>query len=424
MKRIIYLLLLVPFVLFQSCLKDEEDIFDAASSTRLHEAIGEYRTILTGAANGWVMEYYPESHQAYGGINILVKFNEDGTTTITNETGYSGSNLDTENSLYDVIAETGPVLTFNTYNPYIHLFADPDPDLTGSVDGYKGDYEFVIVSATPERVEMKGKKTQNVIVMTALDANTSWESYLEKVFETVTISESPKYQLYLDDEAIDTSKPGAKFSFSWAEGAEIKTTEASFLYTPTGLRFYQPVKIKNKEMQNFAFNASINAFECTDEGVNAKIANVFLPINEVFSTTMNKWLFDYSGLNATLKGLWDKAKASCFENEKETLQLIYLGYFSGTGGRGTSIGFMTDAYQAVTSATFSVVEGTEDQITITRTNNDYLNYSFYVKYFDPFADFIAENSPYKLVPDNEKSPNQITFTSVENPDATFTLFKQ
>lgn len=424
MKRIIYLLLLVPFVLFQSCLKDEEDIFDAASSTRLHEAIGEYRTILTGAANGWVMEYYPESHQAYGGINILVKFNEDGTTTITNETGYSGSNLVTENSLYDVIAETGPVLTFNTYNPYIHIFADPDPSLTGSVDGYKGDYEFVIVSATPERVEMKGKKTQNVIVMTALDANTSWESYLEKVFETVTISEAPKYQLYLDDEAIDTSIPGAKFSFSWAEGTEIKTVEASFLYTPTGLKFYQPITIKNKEMRNFAFNASIDAFECTDEGVNAKIAMMFPPINEVFSVTMNKWLFDYSGLNATLKGLWDEAKASCFEGEKETLQLIYLGYFSGTGGRGTSIGFMTDAYQAVTSATFSVVEGTEDQITITRTNKDYLNYSFYVKYFDPFADFIAENSPYRLVPDNEKSPNQITFTSVENPDATFTLFKQ
>lgn len=424
MKRIIYLLFLIPFVLFQSCLKDEEDVFDAASSTRLQEALEEYRTILTEAPNGWVMEYYPESHQAYGGINILVKFNNDGTTTITNENGYTEPNLDTQNSLYDLVSETGPVLTFNTYNKYIHVFADPNPNLTGSVDGYKGDYEFVIVSATRERVEMKGKKTQNVIVMTALDANTNWESHLKKIAETMTASEASEYQLRLDNEIIETSRPGAKFAFSWAEGTEIKTVETSFIYTPTGIRFYQPIMVKDKEMQNFTFNADINAFECTDAGVDAKIEMVFVPINEVFATTMNKWLFDYSDLNATLKGLWDEARASCLANENETLQLIYLGYFSGSKGQGTSIGFLTNAYQAVTSATFEVVEGTEDQITITRTFNDYLNYSFYVNYFDPFADFIAENSPYKLVPDNEKSASQITFTSVNNPSATFTLFKQ
>lgn len=425
MKKLIYLLFLIPFVTFQSCLQEEEDIFDDSSSTRLNALIEEYRGILTDVPNGWVIEYYPESHQAYGGINILVKFDKSGTVTITNESGYTGIDLNTENSLYNLLAETGPVLTFNTYNKYIHLFADPNPDLTGSVDGFKGDYEFVIVSATSKKVEMKGKKTQNVITMTALDVNTSWQDYLAKVNEVATISKAPGYQLYLGTETIGTATDGVKFSFNWAEGQEIKTVETSYIYTSTGINFYQPVTVKDKTIQHFTFNNTTEAFECTD-GVDAKIALVFPPVNKAFATTMNKWYFDYSGLNATLKTLWDQAKASCLAGEGETLQRIYIGYFenSKTNIRGTGIGFFTNAYQAVTSASFIPVEGTDNQITITRTNKDYLNYSYYVTYFDPFANFIAENSPYQMIADNEKSPTEITFTSVANPNATFTLSKQ
>jgi len=36
---------------------------------------------LTGAANGWLMEYYPSATQEYGGIAIYMKF-QNGTVTI------------------------------------------------------------------------------------------------------------------------------------------------------------------------------------------------------------------------------------------------------------------------------------------------------------------------------------------------------
>jgi len=47
-----------------------------------------------------------------------------------------------------------PVLTFNTYNNIMHIWADPRQDGLG----YEGDYEFLILEATPERVRLKGKK--------------------------------------------------------------------------------------------------------------------------------------------------------------------------------------------------------------------------------------------------------------------------
>lgn len=422
MKKLLYFLLLIPFVLLQSCLKDQEDVFDATASARLDAAIKEYKTILAGAANGWVMEYYPEAYQAYGGINILVKFSDDGLATITNEMGYVAPELDMVTSTYKVIAETGAVLTFDTYNPYIHIFADPNPNLTGSIDGFQGDYEFVIVSATPERIEMRGKKSQNTIIMTALNATTTWEGYLADVGNVIEESAAPSYALYVGTEMISTAIDGMKFTFSWAENEKIQTANVSFIYTSVGIKFYKPFVYKGKSMQNFTLNIAAETLECTD-GTDAKLAMVFPPLNEVFSGTMSKWYFDYSTLNSTMKTMWDKAKLECLLNEGETLDRIYVGYFSGEKGQGTSIGFITDAYQAVTSVDLVAVAGTEDQITITRTNLDYLNYSFYVPYFDPVANFIAQGSPYKMVADNDKKPTSITFTSLANPNATFILSK-
>lgn len=422
MKKLIYFLLLVPFITFQSCLKDEEDIFDESSSARVNALIEEYREVLTAPANGWAMQYYPESNQAFGGINILVKFGEDGIATITNEGGYDENGVSSANSLYDLLAEAGPVLTFNTYNPYIHIFADPNPNLTGSIDGFKGDYEFVIVSATPEKIEMKGKKTENVIVMIALDADMTWENYLSKVYEVSDASQAPDYQLYIGTEAIGTSHDDVKFAFDWAEGEEIKTVETSFVYTPVGIKFYQPLTIKGKEIQNFTFNSTTEAFECTD-GVDAKIKLVFPPLNAVLAETKSKFYLDYSEVNGTIKALWDEAKATCLAGEGETLAKVWIGYISANGKEGTGIGFITDAYQAATSVDFVPVEGTEDQVVIERTGVDLLNYSYYVAYFDTFVNFIADNSPYTIVADDEKNPTEITFTSLSNPDATFTVSK-
>lgn len=421
MKKSVYFLFLAPFMTLYSCVQDEKSVFDDSSAVRLHARIEAYREMLAAAPNGWVMEYYPESHQAYGGINIWMKFNQDGTVDMTNETGYDGSEFRTESSFYDLLAETGPVLTFNTYNRYLHPFADPNPALTGHIDGLEGDYEFVIESAAAGKMELKGKKTQNAIAMTALDTNTSCQDYLSGVVRVAEASQAPAYRLYLGTDTIETRAEDRTFSFQWTEGQEVKTVKTGYIYTPAGIRLYRPLAVKGRTIREFTFDAATGTFQGAD-GTEASLVPVFPPVNREFAETRDKWCFDYPELSAALKTLWDQAEADCFAAEKEILQNVCIGYFALKEARETAIGFFTDKYQAVTSVSLLPAEGTDDRIFFERTGKDLLNYEYYMAYFDPFADAVVRGSPYQMTP-NKTVPTAITFTSVVDPDITFTLFK-
>lgn len=74
MKKIYYLFCLVAVMMASACTHEEEDLFDSSSADRADATIKAYTDILTGAENGWLMEYYPEMQQKYGGYNTLVKF--------------------------------------------------------------------------------------------------------------------------------------------------------------------------------------------------------------------------------------------------------------------------------------------------------------------------------------------------------------
>ena len=52
----------------QSCFFSEDDIFEESSNQRIESALSEYQTLLTGASNGWKLEYYPggENHDIGG----------------------------------------------------------------------------------------------------------------------------------------------------------------------------------------------------------------------------------------------------------------------------------------------------------------------------------------------------------------------
>ena len=83
MKKLIILLAVLPLVL-SSCLKDDKDAFGKTASERIREVQEGTEKALTGAANGWLMEYYPSATQEYGGIAIYMKF-QNGTVTVTSK---------------------------------------------------------------------------------------------------------------------------------------------------------------------------------------------------------------------------------------------------------------------------------------------------------------------------------------------------
>ena len=89
---------------------------------------------------------------------------------------------ETVSSLYSVKSEQATMLSFDTYNYLVHYFGQPQGSMADDPNGtLGGDYEFVISDATADRIELKGKKYGNRIVMKAFSADQTWKQYLTRI---------------------------------------------------------------------------------------------------------------------------------------------------------------------------------------------------------------------------------------------------
>ena len=148
---------------FAACSRDEENLFDKSAAVRAQEAIDNAFDVLTTAENGWEMAYFPNLEADSKGYNMVFKFNKNGNVSVTAKNMATTANkikTDTA-STWAVKSDYGPILTFDTYNDVFHAFSDPGNNGAGML----GDYEFLILKATPELVLLKGKKHSAYSVM-------------------------------------------------------------------------------------------------------------------------------------------------------------------------------------------------------------------------------------------------------------------
>lgn len=140
---------------FSSCNNEIDDIFDQNAAERTESAMKDYEAFLLADGGKWRMEYFCNSTEE--GYNFIVSFRNDGSVTISGKNKYinDGENaaFKTSTSLWDIIADYGPVLSFSSYNPVFHIFSAPydipgttNPDTGTDIDetgkGHEGDYEF------------------------------------------------------------------------------------------------------------------------------------------------------------------------------------------------------------------------------------------------------------------------------------------
>ena len=161
-------------VTFAACSRDEESLFEKPAAIRAQEAIENAFNVLTAPANGWEMAYFPNLEASAKGYNMVLKFNKNGNVSVTAKNATTTANkivTDTA-STWAVKSDYGPILTFDTYNDVFHAFSDPGNDGAGLL----GDYEFLILKATPELVLLKGKKHSAYTVMRPMK-NTDLAAY-------------------------------------------------------------------------------------------------------------------------------------------------------------------------------------------------------------------------------------------------------
>lgn len=276
MKRKICILGLISLTAFtfQSCFFSEEDIFDASSEERSAQAMADYKAILSGAPNGWLMEYYPggEEHDM-GGIVLLMKFDGE-NVTIASDTQVKGYTESTSvlpgeriTSKYTVKADQGPVLSFSTYNALIHYWTEPKGGMLS--DGYKGDFEFIITEAHEDELSLRGKLYGTEVRMRRLSDDQDWDSYITSCADIRTACED--WGTLVGYNGGQVFSPSAfsqekvlRFEEGTGENAITKT--ASFTYTPDGIRLYSPTIVSGVSMESFSWDNVNKTFVCKENG--------------------------------------------------------------------------------------------------------------------------------------------------------------
>lgn len=175
-----------------SCNHEEADIFDQSAAHRTEEARKMYKEILLDKGGKWQMEYFTTEEEH--GYVYLFTFRNDGTVTISGNNEYITklTNIDSnvpsygsETSMWTILSDNGPVLSFNSYNTIFHLFATPE-DIPGTERdeqgyGHSGDYEFDLMKFSNDTLYLEGKKHGASIIMTRIPSTTDDETYLNEV---------------------------------------------------------------------------------------------------------------------------------------------------------------------------------------------------------------------------------------------------
>ncbi len=416
MKKLYYLLFMVFAITFTACTHEEEDLFAESSAERADAAIKADLDVLTAPENGWLMEYFPASMQEYGGYNMILAFGKDGKVSVASEIASPNLKL---TSLYSLKQSAGVVLSFDTYNDIFHAFSDPSAPLGGSKGyGFEGDYDFLILEATAEKVVLKGKKTGGYAVLTPMQGD--WAEFISSIHESEASMNFPKYELHIGDmvAGVSIAYRTLTFDFVDAEGNALTKT-ASYIITPTGYKFYEPIEINGKEISGFTYDAVNLIFtELNDNSIT--LIPIIPPINEQF--VGGDWFIAYSQLGAFAQQYFAYCKKNYLDALGEELEYAFMGsLLYGKFG----FNFSSSGYQGLLGYDYELIG--EDQVALvfnfTGQGNGvwYYNNAGFQYLLNVFG--LSSARVFTLTYDDLADPTYITLTENANPANSITLFK-
>jgi hypothetical protein len=410
MNKITIILFAVSIV-FVSCRFEEDDLFEDSAANRLTQSQKTYTEALCKAPNGWVMDYFPNIDNEYAishptvdlsGRTLLVKF-EDGAAYFAAKNDLTNNRFERDTCTFQVIADNGPVLSFNSYGTkgLLHRFADPGPYPTSEElgMGYWGDYEFMVLSATDDIIKLKGKKRGVYIDLHRLPDNQDWEGYFQLLAEQNNIMFAPNVTIALckSDNILYTLSKGTSHTFDVVPfgGDPIsETTKRPFIVTDYGIHLAQGFEIeKNVKVQNFNISTDKNELVCTDNGAeNVKI--VALPPVNVFMNIINAnkyMIFKHTDDNM---GLPVKSAFEVVNNKviEKTRILSYIGFVNNRNwGISLSINTKkgTSTIEGFLGFDISIISGNEVSLIFKGFSGNYDNNG--KTYYDTYAvsDFVS-----------------------------------
>lgn len=391
----------LPTLLLTSCLKDQEDFFPESASERTTKYLENAQKVLMSSEQGWLLNYYPDRDQSYGGIAYTLKFSED-KVTVASEIAEDVA--ETVESTYIMKNEDGPVLMFDTYNELMHYFATPTGSSgAGGYEAYDGDFIFIImgISADQNTITLKGSRSGNIMYMHRL--TTSSTEYLEKVLEIEDFM-PVNYKFTVDTMEVKVAMSSGRISFT----SDTLDVETAYIYTNDGIEFYEPIVIGSDSIKGIVYVGEEERVPV--KGSNIIMAPVFLPVNEVLVSDI--WYLAFSKIGPFGQPYFLKAKEGS-DGEGEVIGLLELRQVNGF-----SLYFQSGRYAGALAFDTQFIG--EDQIKLTyNAANNYSNGDWYYKNAGYNNLCVPLENTFKLEADSKIKASVIKMTDVNNPDNYF-----
>lgn len=302
---------LIGLFLTQSCLHEQENVFDMSTSERLNEAQKYYEKILTGAENGWILEYITGDTDANrrGGFNFLLKF--DGGNVTASIDALAMSDVDPTNpnpyeqktSLYRFDQDMSVTISFSSYNSFLHYYHEQH----GSYTTYKGDFEFTIMEANEDLVILRGKKYGNIMEMRRIPLDVSWESYLEDINDIIDIcSVYSQFELSKNDQVIGSGSLNSNFRYTFQINSDEVSSNA--IFTTEGIKFIEPLSIDNKEYIHFRWDNEAKVYNSIENNGDLKILPLLDPSYLYYEDYIGEYTLKYNNTRTTTATISEKVK--------------------------------------------------------------------------------------------------------------------
>lgn len=292
-----YILLAFTCLGLQSCLFQEEDVFEGSSAVRATAAVTEVQELLQNAPNGWKLEYYVGADYALGGTTILMRF-DDKNVGMAAEYGPDGYKPGTVvESLYQVTAEQTTMITFDTYNSLLHTYSAP-LDINMNLEG---DYEFIVMDASEDKIVLQGKRYGNIMEMFPVPKDIPWRIMLDDIRVIEQDANERAYRLEKNGELrkFFMRGNGTFATFSVSDAAMTAAGTLSYIYTEKGLRFCTAYDMNGESIQNFEWDKKKHRFVCVDAGMSDVTLTGYIPENRIpYDTYLGEYEATVSRVNA------------------------------------------------------------------------------------------------------------------------------
>lgn len=413
MKKINIFLFMLIALAMQSCLHDDKDNFSTSAAERMQARLIADEAVLRAAPNGWVMKYYPNKNLIYGGYTLFMSFGDGNKVKMMSERGGSAR---IEESFFSLAADSGPVLRFDTHNDLLHYFSEPkNPDGIGPADsGMQGDYEFVIIKATAEKVILRGKKTNNEIIMTPIPADKVWGTEMEPLVKNSNVlAKHSRFEMQVGGVTSET------IVYQKYRTLSIDDVIYPYIITATGIDLVKSMEVNGKKINSFKLVEGNSDVVLINEEADVKLLVMFAPLSEQLFG--DSWSFVYSQTEQYSKLVFDVIKRDHLTPNNTELIAVVLG----PPGENYALSLYSIIDGKLIRDTYFLDVSVIDDNTVKIVFSGYIAgdtaNEHYEKLGYKYLLSLVQGTFKLTTPDDPSSPNKIRLENVDKSTWAFTL---